>query len=63
MNLAQWMKAKKWSDEMLAAQVGVSRPFITRIRRGQRQPSAPVLAKLVEVTELPITAFLKDEAA
>lgn len=63
MNLAQWMSENKWSDERLADAVGVSRPFITRIRNGDRQPSAPVLAKLIEVTALPIVAFLKDEAA
>lgn len=62
MNLAQWMAEKDCSDAELARAVGVSRPFITRIRRGERQPSATVLNKLIELTELPVSAFLKDAA-
>lgn len=57
------MDREKKSDAWLAAQIGVSRPFITRIRKGERQPSLPIAAKLADRTLLPITTFLKDEAA
>lgn len=59
MDLNQWMTEKKWSDARLAAEIGVSRPFITRIRRGERQPSLSVALKLAEVTKLPTSAFEK----
>jgi transcriptional regulator with XRE-family HTH domain len=60
MNLDQWMASKKWSDARLAEAVGVSRPFITRIRTGERQPSITVAKRLMKVTRLPIDAFIKD---
>jgi transcriptional regulator with XRE-family HTH domain len=63
MNLDQWMADNKWSDAKLAEAVGVSRPFITRIRHGKRQPSLPVAAKLSRVTDLPLEAFIRGEAA
>lgn len=63
MNLDQWMDDKKWSDAKLAAAVGVSRPFITRIRRGERQPSLPVAERLSKITRLPMAAFVKADAA
>lgn len=63
MNLDQWMDDNKWSDARLAEAVGVSRPFITRIRQGKRQPSLPVAAKLAKVTALPLQAFIRGEDA
>lgn len=63
MTLDQWMTDQKWSDARLAAKVGVSRPFITRIRRGHRQPSLPVAVKLAAATELPIATFIKEVGA
>lgn len=63
MTLQEWMDREEKSDTWLAAQVGVSRPFITRIRKGERQPSLKTAAKLADRTLLPITTFLRDEAA
>lgn len=57
------MDRESKSDAWLAEQVGVSRPYITRIRNNERQPSLKVAAKLADRTLLPITTFLKDEAA
>lgn len=57
------MDREEKSDTWLAEQVGVSRPFITRIRKGERQPSLRIAAKLANRTLLPITTFLRDEAA
>jgi transcriptional regulator with XRE-family HTH domain len=59
MDLAQWMKANRYTDAKLAEEVGVSRPFLTRIRRGERQPSATILVRLVSKTNLPAETFLK----
>jgi transcriptional regulator with XRE-family HTH domain len=63
MNLAQWMDANGYTDAKLAAEVGVSRPFITRIRLGERAPSVRIAARLVATTKLPIEAFVRAEAA
>lgn len=62
MTLDQWMNEQGVSNAALARQVGVSRPFITRIRSGERQPSIVVAAKLVEATRLPLEAFIKSAA-
>lgn len=51
------------TDAKLAEMAKVSRPYVTRIRRGERAPSLAVAAKLAEVTNLPMTAFLKNGAA
>lgn len=63
MTLDQWMENNGKSDAWLAGRVGVSRPFISRIRRGERQPSLPVALKLAAQTELPVATFIKDAAA
>jgi transcriptional regulator with XRE-family HTH domain len=62
MTLEEWMADKQWSDARLAQAVGVSRPFITRIRKGERQPSIKVAAELVRVTKLPLKAFITEAA-
>jgi transcriptional regulator with XRE-family HTH domain len=63
MNLTDWMKREGVSSDKLAEKVGVSGPFIRRIRSGERQPSLHVAQRLIEITGLPIETFLKDEAA
>lgn len=62
MTLDQWMRDNKISDTALAGRVGVSRPYISRIRAGERQPSLPVAVKLAKVTKLPVATFIKDAA-
>lgn len=63
MDLAQWLdKNQDWTDQKLADAVGVSRPYITRIKLGERQPSLPVAARLAKATKLPMAAFIKDAA-
>lgn len=57
-SLDEWMRENAITDAALAARVGVSRPFMTRIRLGQRQPSLPIAAKLADETKLPVTTFL-----
>lgn len=56
------MDANGYTDAKLAEEVGVSRPFITRIRLGERAPSVKVAARLVATTKLPIEAFVRDAA-
>ncbi len=63
MTLEHWLSENGKSDAWLASQVGVSRPFITRIRNRDRQPSLPVALKLSEATGLPLSAFLSERAA
>lgn len=63
MTLDQWMAANGRTDTDLAQEVGVSRPFITRIRKGTRQPSLPVAVKLAQITQLPVEVFTKERAA
>lgn len=62
MTLTEWLKRENKTDAWLAVEVGVSRPFITRIRKGERQPSLTVANRLANRTLLPLTAFLKDDA-
>jgi transcriptional regulator with XRE-family HTH domain len=61
MSLAQAMKDRGLTDETLAAKVGVSRVFITRIRNGKRKPSINVAAKLEEHTGI-LAATFADQA-
>lgn len=53
------MDETKLTDAALARKVGVSRPYITRIRQGERQPSLGIAAKLADATGLPATTFVK----
>lgn len=51
-----------WNDAKLAVAIGVSRPFVTRIKLGERQPSLGVATKLARITKLPPSAFLSEAA-
>lgn len=57
MQLSDAMEAKGLTDESLAKLVGVSRPFITRIKNGKRKPSIEVAAKLEQHTGVPAADF------
>lgn len=63
MTLDQWMRERGVTDQALAEKVNVSRPYLTRIRRGERQPSLRVAMRLVYETGLPTSAFLVGETA
>lgn len=62
MTLDQWMSKNGVKDAELARKVGVSRPFITRIRAGARQPSLPVALRLAAATKLPVSSFTRGAA-
>lgn len=61
MSLAQAMKDRGLTDQTLADKVGLSRPSITKIRLGYRQPSIGVAAKLEEATGIPAAEFAKGQ--
>jgi transcriptional regulator with XRE-family HTH domain len=60
--LDQFMRAGEITDQALAVKVGCSRPHITRIRNGDRQPSLPLAVKLANATRLPIATFVREAA-
>jgi len=57
MTLHDYMQAHGIRDAELAQKLGVSRPYVSRLRRGKRQPSLPVAAKLEELTGIPARQF------
>lgn len=61
--LDDYMTAHEITDQSLADKIGVSRPYITRIRNRKRQPSLPVALKLAEETKLPAATFMVRAAA
>lgn len=65
MNLDRWMTETGATDEAFAVMVGVSRPTISRIRKGKRQPSLDVMRAIWEATAGAVTAndFVHGEAA
>lgn len=64
MTLDQHMTAGRITDAQLAEKVGVSRPFITKIRQGTATPSLPVAAKIQEITGVPAVSLIRtDEGA
>ena len=50
-NLKKARKAKGWSLEQLAAQVGINRSNIFCYEKGSKNPSAPVLSTLADALE------------
>lgn len=59
MTLADAMKRRELTDQALADQLGVSRPYVTRLRQGIRTPSIAVAAKIQEITGFPAAGFAK----
>jgi transcriptional regulator with XRE-family HTH domain len=59
MTLAEVMKDRGLTDQALADQLGVSRPYVTRLRRGERTPSVTVAAKIQLLTKVPAVSFAK----
>jgi transcriptional regulator with XRE-family HTH domain len=45
-DLEQFMRAKGLTDETVADAVGVSRPYLTRLRQGKRSPSLALALKI-----------------
>lgn len=52
---------RDWSQQDLAARLGVSRQSVNAIEKGRYDPSLPLAFKIADVFGLPIEAiFLKD---
>jgi transcriptional regulator with XRE-family HTH domain len=62
MTLSDAMRDRGLTDQALADQLGVSRPYVTRLRQGRRTPSVTVAAKIQEITKVPAISFAKSEA-
>ncbi len=58
--LAAWMIVNDKSDEALAAELGVSRVHVSRLRRGVHRPRPDLALKLEKVTKLPASVFIFD---
>lgn len=64
MNLAEWMKAQRHTDQSLADEIpGVSRSQISRIRRRKSLPRPETAKLIVEFTGLPVEAVMFTERA
>lgn len=65
MTLDEYMGDRKISDTAMAALVGVSQPYIWRIRRGERRPSILVAFRIEEATKGAVKAasFVMADAA
>lgn len=65
--LAQFKLDREWTDEQLGELLGLDRPYVVKLRRGQRKPSLAVALKIQERTQgkVPVEAWreLDDEAA
>ena len=56
MTLAQWMAANGVSDDQAAAQLGIDRSSVSRLRRGKHAPSWRLLPLIVAMTNGAVTA-------
>ncbi len=53
-----YRRYRAFSQTALAAQAGISLPYLNRIEAGKRQPSARVLKTLAAALKLPIDALV-----
>lgn len=60
--LDKFMKRSEWTDQRLADLVGRDRTTISRIRRGEAQPSLEVALKIEQITngKVPAWSFLPE---
>ena len=56
MNLHDWMKNQKLTDEKMAERLGVSRSAVTHYRSGRRMPSPQTMLLTEEITQEKVTA-------
>jgi DNA-binding XRE family transcriptional regulator len=50
MKLEEWMREQDVDDDGLAAQLGVDRTTVSRIRRGRQKPSWDLVGRIVTTT-------------
>lgn len=63
MKLEDAFSAAALSDAELAAKTGLSRPHISKVRRGKRRASPEAAEKLAAATGIPRDAFIFGERA
>jgi transcriptional regulator with XRE-family HTH domain len=51
----QLRESKRWTQQHLAASLGVEQSYISGIERGEYSPSFPRLARLAEIFDLTIS--------
>lgn len=56
MNLNDWMKNQKLTDEKMAERLGVSRSAVTHYRSGLRMPAPQIMLLIEAVTNEEVTA-------
>ena len=50
MTLAEWMRQSERRDADIARELGISHSYLLRLKRGERQPSMRVAAKIVSAS-------------
>lgn len=56
MRLSDYLAKRKLSDEEFAAQIGVNRSTVSRLRRTNQKPSGETLEAIVRATRGKVTA-------
>lgn len=63
--IGEWIAASKgqWTQERLAAELGVAQPLVWRWVHGKTSPAQKHWPKLARLTGLPVTAFMRKQYA
>jgi len=61
--LSRLRQSRGWTLAELAERTGLSRPYLSRLEGGQRQPSLAALMSLANIYETPLQALLDPAAA
>lgn len=56
MKLSEWLKQNRYKGKEFAHMAGISEPFVTFLKKGQRYPSPEVLARITAATNGEVTA-------
>lgn len=56
MNLSEWMRQQKLTDEKMAERIGVTRSAVTHYRSGLRMPAPQIMLLIEAVTNEEVTA-------
>jgi transcriptional regulator with XRE-family HTH domain len=61
MILAAYMKEHGLTDQEMASRLGLSQPYVCRLRKLERRPSVKVAKDLEGITNIPAANFIFDE--
>lgn len=62
-SLAAYLKETGTTHEALATKLRISRPYVTLIASGERQPSLGLAVRIEKVTGVPAASMVSTEAA